>query len=191
MLIRQYIVVALALSVLGAPLWAAPRRPVITLVYTTAETSTSALVAWNTNIASDSLLQYSTSDPVPADAPRIYEAAQVHAHDIELNGLTPGTLYFFRVTSCAKHGCASATGSSRSRLRPTRHRDALPAARPATNALSGAAGRATPTATSRARSRISGMGMSSGLNPKSRRSSSAHASSASGGTSCAWSCSTA
>lgn len=111
MLKRKGLLGALGLSLLGVPLAAAPRRPTITLVYTTAETTTSALVAWNTNIASDSLLQYSTGNPVSPDAPRVYRAAPVIVHEVELKGLTPGTLYYFRVTSCTRHGCTTATGS--------------------------------------------------------------------------------
>lgn len=97
----------LATSVAAAPAHA----PTITLVYTTAETSTSAAVVWNTNVASDSLLQYSTRYPVPADAPRIYVATPVTVHDFDLQGLAPATLYHFKVTSCAKRRCATATGS--------------------------------------------------------------------------------
>lgn len=109
---RLPLAVALALSLPAASLSAAPRRaPTILQVYTTAETTTSAAVVWNTDVAADSLLQYSTSNPVPADAPRIYEAAQVAYHEIQLEGLAPGTLYHFRVTSCAKRGCDSETGS--------------------------------------------------------------------------------
>lgn len=91
---------------------AAPARaPRITLVYTTAETSTSAAVIWNTNTPSDSLVQYSTSSPVPVSAPQIYVATQVSYHEIPLSGLTPATLYYYRVTSCAKKGCVTATGT--------------------------------------------------------------------------------
>jgi hypothetical protein len=117
-MIRKYIVVPLALTLLGVPLSAAPPQvPTITQLYTTAETSTSAAVVWNTNIASDSRVQYSTSTPIPAGAPQVYRASKVTVHDIELSGLTPGTLYYFRVTSCAKHGCATAPAvSTRSKL---------------------------------------------------------------------------
>ncbi|HZI59906.1 MAG TPA: fibronectin type III domain-containing protein [Pyrinomonadaceae bacterium] len=94
-------------SVLSAP----ARAPRITLVYTTAETSTSAAVVWNTNTASDSLLQYSTSNPVPGSAPQVYVGTQVTYHEIPLSGLAPGTLYFYRVTSCSRKGCATANGS--------------------------------------------------------------------------------
>ncbi|HEY2942239.1 MAG TPA: fibronectin type III domain-containing protein [Vicinamibacteria bacterium] len=105
-------VVPLALALLAVPLSAAsPHIPRIIQIYTTAETTTSAAVVWNTNVASDSLLQYSTSNPIPPDAPRVYVATPVTYHDIELSGLTPGTFYFFRVTSCAKRDCATATGS--------------------------------------------------------------------------------
>ena len=110
--VHKSIAVVLTLPLLGVSMFAAPARtPRITLVYTTAETSTSAAVVWNTNTASDSLLQYSTSDPVPASAPQVYVGTQVTYHDIPLSGLTPGTLYFYKVTSCSRKGCATATGS--------------------------------------------------------------------------------
>src|SRR5688500_10177536 len=113
-LVPRQFAIALALLVMGGPLSAAPARraPVITLLYTTAETSTSAAVVWNTSIATDSLVRYGPSSPLPADAPRVYAAAQVTVHDIQLEGLAPGTLYHYEVTSCApKRGCVSATGS--------------------------------------------------------------------------------
>lgn len=109
---RKCIALPVALLLSGASVMSAPARaPRITLVYTTAETSTSAAVVWNTNTASDSLLQYSTSQPVPGSAPQVYVGSQVTYHEIPLSGLTPGTLYFYRVTSCSKKGCATATGS--------------------------------------------------------------------------------
>src|SRR5688572_2285660 len=85
-----------AVSVAAAP----AKAPKITLVYATGETSTSASVVWNTNTASDSLLQYSTSSPIAGNAPQVYVATPVTLHDIPLAGLTPGTLYFYKVTSC-------------------------------------------------------------------------------------------
>jgi len=102
--------VSLAVSMSGSA-GAAPRHALrITLVYATAETSTSAAVVWNTNVASDSLLQYSTASPVPASAPTLYSANQVTYHEFDLAGLTPGTRYYFKVTSCAKRECVSANG---------------------------------------------------------------------------------
>src|SRR6266540_1494591 len=110
-MIQKSMVVLLALLLPAVPLSAAPRIPTITLLYTTAETTTSAAVVWNTNIASDSLLQYSLINPIPANAPQVYVATAVTYHEIDLTGLTPGTLYYFRVTSCTRKGCASATGT--------------------------------------------------------------------------------
>lgn len=110
--IRKCLAAALTLPLLGVTMLAAPpRAPRITLVYTTAETSTSAEVIWNTNVPSDSLLQYGTSNPVPAGALQVYVPSQVTYHEIPLSGLTPGTLYFYKVTSCAKKGCTTATGT--------------------------------------------------------------------------------
>jgi hypothetical protein len=110
--LHKSIALPLALLLFGASVMSAPARaPSVTLVYTTAQTSTSAEVIWNTNVASDSLLQYSTSNPVPGSASQVYVAAQVTYHEIPLSGLTPGTLYYYRVTSCAKRGCATATGT--------------------------------------------------------------------------------
>jgi hypothetical protein len=57
------------------------------------------------------LLQYSNINPVPAGAPQVYSANQTTLHEIELTGLTPGTLYFYKVTSCTKKGCVSASGT--------------------------------------------------------------------------------
>lgn len=110
--IHKYLVVPLAVPLLGASILAAPARaPKITQVYTTAETSTSAEVIWTTSTGADSLLQYSTSNPVPASAPQIYMGSQVTAHQVQLAGLTPATVYFYKVTSCTRRGCASASGS--------------------------------------------------------------------------------
>lgn len=110
--IHKLIVVPLALPLLGVSMFGAPiRAPKITLAYATAETSASASVIWNTNTASDSLLQYGTSNPVPANATQVYMATQITFHNIPLAGLAPGTLYFYKVTSCNKRGCSTATGS--------------------------------------------------------------------------------
>jgi len=110
--IQKYLVAPLVLPLLGVSMSAAPpRAPRITLIYATAETSTSASVVWNTSTASDSLLQYSTSNPVPANASQVYVPTEVAYHEIPLAGLTPATLYFYRVTSCTKKGCVIATGS--------------------------------------------------------------------------------
>jgi hypothetical protein len=56
-------------------------------------------------------LQYSTSHPVPASAPTLYSATQATYHEFSLHGLTPGTRYYFSVTSCAKRQCSTASGT--------------------------------------------------------------------------------
>jgi hypothetical protein len=110
--IQKFLIIPLTLPLLGVSMSAAPTRaPKITQVYATAETSSSASVIWNTSTAADSLLQYSTSNPVPSNATQVFIATQVSVHNIPLTGLTPGTVYFYKVTSCAKRGCVSATGS--------------------------------------------------------------------------------
>ena len=110
--VHKCIALMLSFSLWGVSMSAAPAKaPRITHVSTTAETSTSAEVIWNTSSASDSLLQYSTSNPVPAQAPQVYSGNPVTTHEIPLTGLAPGTTYFYRVTSCSKRGCSIATGS--------------------------------------------------------------------------------
>jgi hypothetical protein len=116
MIQKTIAVVPLILSVVvvglsGVSGVAAARRLTIIQTYATAETANSVEVVWNTNLASDSLLQYSTTYPIPPTAPRLYSASQVTYHDFELSGLTPATLYFYKVTSCLKRECVTATGS--------------------------------------------------------------------------------
>lgn len=102
----------LAIPVLAASIGAAPpKAPKISQIYVTAETATTVEVVWNTTTAADSLLQYSTINPVPAQATQIYLASQATLHEIPLVTLTPGTTFFYKVTSCNKRGCSSATGS--------------------------------------------------------------------------------
>jgi hypothetical protein len=110
--IQRHLVGPLTIPLLSVSIFAAPPKALkITQVDVTAETATSASVTWITNTASDSLLQYSTSNPVPAGATQVYVPTQVTFHEIPLAGLSPGAVYFYRVTSCAKRGCVTATGS--------------------------------------------------------------------------------
>jgi hypothetical protein len=109
--IQKHLAVVIFFPLLGVSILGAPRTLRIILAYATAETSNSATVVWNTNISADSLLQYSTINPVPATAQQIYSANQVTLHEIRLTALTPGTQYFYKLTSCNKKGCVTATGS--------------------------------------------------------------------------------
>ena len=70
-----------------------------------------ALVARNTNLPSYSLLQYSTTTPIPAYAPKLYRPEQVTYRQFELDGLTPFTREYFNVRSCAKRVCDPETGT--------------------------------------------------------------------------------
>jgi hypothetical protein len=110
-IMRKYILLMLVVASFGVSIRGAPRTLKIIQVYATAETANSVEVVWNTTSAADSLLQYSNINPVPAGAPQVYSANQTTLHEIELTGLTPGTLYFYKVTSCTKKGCVSASGS--------------------------------------------------------------------------------
>lgn len=109
--IRKYIALMLVLPLLGVSIRAAPRTLKITQIYATAQTADSATVVWNTNLAADSLLQYSTINPVPAGAPQVFSANQTTVHEVPLAALMPGTVYFYKVTSCVKKGCVSESGS--------------------------------------------------------------------------------
>ena len=109
--LQKYLAASLVVPFLGVSILSAPRTLKITQFYATAETTNSVTVVWNTNIAADSLLQYSTSNPIPANAPQVSSANQVAFHEFQLTGLAPGTLYFYKVTSCTKKGCVTATGS--------------------------------------------------------------------------------
>jgi phosphodiesterase/alkaline phosphatase D-like protein len=110
-IMRKYILLMLVVASFGVSIRGAPRTLKIIQVYATAETANSVEVVWNTTSAADSLLQYSNINPVPASAPQVYSANQTTLHEIELTGLTPGTLYFYKVTSCTKKGCVSASGT--------------------------------------------------------------------------------
>ena len=70
---------------------------VISNVRATGVITNSATVMWNTNIAADSLVEYGTVSGFYPDSQ--YSATEVTLHSITLTGLTPGTRYYYRVTS--------------------------------------------------------------------------------------------
>ncbi|MGE5570031.1 MAG: DUF4082 domain-containing protein [Rhodospirillales bacterium] len=69
--------------------------PVITAIAVSAGTN-SASITWTTNEPATSRVDYGTSSSLGLSATN---AALVTAHNIVLNGLAPGTQYYFRVTS--------------------------------------------------------------------------------------------
>jgi glucose/arabinose dehydrogenase len=71
--------------------------PTISQVFATSITTTSALVAWTTNEASDSQVDYGTTTSYGQSSPLDFSATTSHA--IALTGLTASTLYHYRVKS--------------------------------------------------------------------------------------------
>ena len=75
--------------------------PVITSVSATAG-STSAIVTWTTDIAANSQVVYGTS---PSNlSQNVSSAAQTSSHSLALSGLSPSTVYHYRVTSTTSSG---------------------------------------------------------------------------------------
>jgi len=79
--------------------------PVIANVASTAATDGSATVTWTTDEASDSRVDYGTA---PGSLTQnATDASAVTAHSMRLTGLTPGTMYHFRVRSADGSGNAT------------------------------------------------------------------------------------
>src|SRR5689334_24132429 len=75
--------------------------PQISGVTAGAVTDTSATITWTTDLASTSVVQFSTTSnpPGPTD-PTASDSTLVTSHSIPLTGLLAGTQYFYSVTSC-------------------------------------------------------------------------------------------
>src|SRR5579864_5493896 len=76
----------------------ATNAPVISGVFTSSLTSNSVLIGWTTDVASTSYVEYGPTgyaNTTPVDA------NLVTLHSVALSGLTPSTLYHFRVDSAA------------------------------------------------------------------------------------------
>jgi RHS repeat-associated protein len=71
--------------------------PVITGVSSSAVTNNSATISWNTNEPADSQVVYGPTQAYGQST--TLNPALVTAHSQELSGLTPGTLYYYRVKS--------------------------------------------------------------------------------------------
>ena len=72
--------------------------PVITNIIATSSTDgTSATITWTTNENANSRVDYGTSSG--ALAQNVSNATLVTTHSLQLTGLTPGTTYYYRVTS--------------------------------------------------------------------------------------------
>jgi hypothetical protein len=71
--------------------------PVVSNVTATPNVDGSVTIAWTTDEASDSRVDYGTTQGSLTE--NVSDAALVTSHALALNGLTPSTLYYFRVTS--------------------------------------------------------------------------------------------
>jgi phosphodiesterase/alkaline phosphatase D-like protein len=88
----------ISFQVSGEPPGPDTTPPTITAVTPTpAANGTSATITWTTNEASSSRVDYGTSAGSLNQTTN--DAALVSSHSVTLNGLTPGTPYFFRVRS--------------------------------------------------------------------------------------------
>jgi len=82
-------------------------RPVVSGVSATALTTTSESIAWTTDVAATSVVDYGPTTGYGASASN---AALVTSHQVTLPGLTPGTTYHYQVTSADAAGNASSAG---------------------------------------------------------------------------------
>ena len=74
-------------------------------------TDTSATIAWTTDVASTSVVQFSTTSNPPASTdPTVSDSTLVTSHSIPLTGLLAGTQYFYSVTSCVSKKVCSTLG---------------------------------------------------------------------------------
>lgn len=80
-----------------------PRAPVISNVVSTALTQTGATITWTTDSNSDSIVEYGTTTAYGSSASG---SGAVKSHSVTLSGLTPGTLYHYRVKSANANGTA-------------------------------------------------------------------------------------
>ncbi len=106
--------ITVAILALNFQTASAAGAPHISAVQANNISSSSVQIHWTTDVATDSLIQYSTSNPVPANASQIFSGSLVTSHDFGLIDLTPNTQYYFALKSCVrKNSCVTATGNLR------------------------------------------------------------------------------
>ena len=79
--------------------------PTISSVQATGATDWAASVSWTTDEAADGTIEYGTTQSYGSTAP--VDTRMVTSHARQLTGLTPGTLYYYRVKSADAAGNAS------------------------------------------------------------------------------------
>ncbi len=83
--------------------------PAISNIVVTDITSDSAIITWTTDQQADSLVEYGTTTAYGSSES---DASLTTSHSITLSGLTPGTLYHFKVTSTNAYGIPSSSGDN-------------------------------------------------------------------------------
>jgi hypothetical protein len=89
---------------------ASAAAPVISSVFATAITTTSATINWITDKASSSQVAYGTTTGYGSLS--AYNNAPVFSHSVTLTGLNPGTTYNFAVTSVGSSGSGTSPNSA-------------------------------------------------------------------------------
>jgi hypothetical protein len=84
--------------------------PVISNVGASAITSSSATISWNTNESADSQVEYGVTSAYGSATS--LNSAQVNSHSLTLSGLTPLTLYHYRVKSNDAAGNPAVSGDA-------------------------------------------------------------------------------
>jgi len=98
------IIAGLFLLTLILPQLALAAGPEITFGSVSDITETTAEISWTTNTTSDSRVNYGTT--IALGQPK-YDATEGTTHNIILEGLTPGTKYYFEVQSTATSGTST------------------------------------------------------------------------------------
>jgi hypothetical protein len=81
--------------------------PTITNVQSSSVASTTAVISWTTDTASDSQVQYGTTTAYGSQT--VLDTTKVTSHSQTLSGLAPSTLYHFRVRSSNAGGLTTST----------------------------------------------------------------------------------
>jgi subtilisin family serine protease len=92
----------------GTVLVTGPVGPVISGVSATLITASSATISWNTDVVSDSQVDYGTILPYALSSP--LNSTPVIAHNVALSGLSPSTTYHYRVKSRNSAGALTTSG---------------------------------------------------------------------------------
>lgn len=89
---RNAAAILLVVSLFAGNLGAAPVTP------------TTATITWTTDRPATSQVEYESANSYPYDSASLLDQALTHFHSVTLTGLTPGTLYHYRVKSVSFDG---------------------------------------------------------------------------------------